>query len=79
MLSFNENDGVARPGRPPRFLKPHMEFEDPDQICLRGSLILADPSLRDPNFFRTVLLLTEHSTADGAHDGAVPAAPAALR
>jgi putative transcriptional regulator len=37
------------------------------QLCLRGSLILADPSLQDPNFHRTVLLLTEHRHDQGAH------------
>ncbi len=42
-------------------------FDNPGQLCLRGSLILADPSLRDPNFCRTVLLLTEHRTEFGAH------------
>ena len=35
-------------------------------LDLRGSLILADPSLTDPNFERTVLLLTEHDAEDGA-------------
>lgn len=29
--------------------------------------MLADPSLRDPNFTRTVLLMTDHEQADGAH------------
>ncbi len=42
-------------------------FDNPGQLCLRGSLMLADPSLRDPNFFRTVLLLTEHRPDMGAH------------
>jgi putative transcriptional regulator len=41
--------------------------EDSSQLCLRGSLILADPSLQDPNFHRTVLLLTEHRHDQGAH------------
>lgn len=43
--------------------------QDEDQGAQRlaaGSLILADPSLRDPNFIRTALLLTEHSATDGA-------------
>ena len=31
-----------------------IDFDDPEQLCLQGSLILADPSLRDPNFFRSV-------------------------
>jgi putative transcriptional regulator len=32
---------------------------------LRGRLLLAGPSLRDPNFFRTVVLMLEHD-AEGA-------------
>jgi putative transcriptional regulator len=42
-------------------------FDNPGQVCLRGSLILADPSLRDPNFSRSVLLLTDHELEQGAH------------
>ena len=42
-------------------------FDNPGPLCLRGSLMLADPSLRDPNFVRTVLLLTEHDAELGAH------------
>jgi putative transcriptional regulator len=41
--------------------------EDPTQLCLRGSLLLADPSLTDPNFHRSVLLLTDHAHDKGAH------------
>ena len=44
-----------------------MNLEDPTRLCLRGSLLLADPSLHDPNFHRTVLLLTEHRHDAGAH------------
>ena len=33
---------------------------------LSGSLLLAAPSLRDPNFFHTVLLLAAHNSQDGA-------------
>jgi putative transcriptional regulator len=44
-----------------------MNPDDPAQLCLRGSLLLADPSLQDPNFHRTVLLLTEHRHDHGAH------------
>lgn len=33
---------------------------------LSGSIILADPSLRDPSFFRTVLILTDHGKQSGA-------------
>jgi len=43
-----------------------VEFEDPEQLSLEGSLILADPSLRDPGFSRSVLLLTNHAHDDGA-------------
>ena len=43
-----------------------MDFDNPEQLSLRGSLILADPSLTDPGFARSVLLLTEHSHSDGA-------------
>lgn len=32
---------------------------------LRGNLLLASPTLTDPNFFRSVVLITEH-TEDGA-------------
>ncbi len=42
-------------------------FESHEPTALEGSLILADPSLEDPNFCRTVLLLTNHDTAKGAH------------
>jgi putative transcriptional regulator len=42
-------------------------FDNPGPVCLRGSLILADPSLRDPNFTRSVLLLTDHEIEQGAH------------
>jgi putative transcriptional regulator len=44
-----------------------MIFENAVPSSLKGSLILADPSLRDPNFFRSVLLLTEHQQDKGAH------------
>ncbi len=43
-----------------------MSFEEPEQLCLKGSLILADPSLKDPGFERSVLLLTNHQQDDGA-------------
>ncbi len=33
---------------------------------LQGNLILADPSLKEPTFFQSVLLLTEHNTGSGA-------------
>ncbi len=44
-----------------------MTPDESSQLCLRGSLILADPSLQDANFHRTVLLLTEHRHDEGAH------------
>ncbi len=37
----------------------------PDMDSLRGQLLIASPALEDPNFHRTVVLVTEH-TADGA-------------
>mgnify|MGYP001822438093 CR=1 FL=1 len=43
-----------------------MDFENPEQLCLQGSLILADPSLKDSGFERSVLLLTRHRHDDGA-------------
>ncbi|NRB44611.1 MAG: YqgE/AlgH family protein [Verrucomicrobiales bacterium] len=43
-----------------------MSYKEPEQICLKGSLILADPSLADPGFERSVLLLTNHKHDDGA-------------
>jgi putative transcriptional regulator len=38
---------------------------DGDFETLRGELLIASPALRDPNFVRTVVLVTEH-TSDGA-------------
>ncbi len=35
-------------------------------ICLAGRLLLADPSLRDGIFDRSVVLLTDHSPEEGA-------------
>jgi len=43
------------------------DFDNPGPLNLRGSLILAAPALRDPNFSRTVLLLTDHELDQGAH------------
>ncbi|MFZ4763315.1 MAG: YqgE/AlgH family protein [Roseimicrobium sp.] len=40
-------------------------FDTPDE-SLSGSLLLAAPSLHDPNFFHTVLLLAAHNAQDGA-------------
>ena len=36
-------------------------------VNLQGKLLLADPSLRDGTFDRSVILLTHHSTEEGAH------------
>ena len=43
-----------------------MNFEDQSSISLDGDLLLADPSLGDPNFRRTVLLLNHHTLESGA-------------
>ena len=43
-----------------------MSFEESEQLCLKGSLILADPSLTDPGFEKSVLLLTNHQQDDGS-------------
>ncbi|MCA1962628.1 MAG: YqgE/AlgH family protein [Prosthecobacter sp.] len=42
-----------------------MTFTD-DHSPLTGSLLLAVPSMRDPNFARTVVLMAAHSADDGA-------------
>ena len=41
------------------------EFET-DPSSLAGSLLLAHPSLRDPNFMNTVVFLSMHNAEDGA-------------
>jgi putative transcriptional regulator len=43
-----------------------MSPQGPAQNSLKGSLILADPRLREPTFFQSVLLLTEHIPDGGA-------------
>jgi putative transcriptional regulator len=43
-----------------------MPSQGPVENSLKGSLILADPSLREPAFFQSVLLVTEHSSTEGA-------------
>lgn len=40
------------------------EAKKPDSLS--GSLLLASPALRDPNFFHTVLLLAAHDSEEGA-------------
>jgi len=45
-----------------------MSFDpDPALDSLKGKIILADPSLREPTFFRSVLLLTDHDPGNGTH------------
>ena len=44
-----------------------MSFDKPVKVSLKGQLLLADPSLQEPTFFQSVLLLTDHSEDDGAH------------
>ncbi|MCH2064778.1 MAG: YqgE/AlgH family protein [Roseibacillus sp.] len=36
-------------------------------IQLKGQLLLADPTLRESTFHHSVILLTEHSSGEGAH------------
>lgn len=43
-----------------------MKQPDTAPDSFSGSLLLASPALRDPNFFHTVLLLAAHNTEDGA-------------
>ena len=40
-----------------------MPSQGPVDKSLKGSLILADPGLREPTFFQSVLLLTEHGSS----------------
>ena len=43
------------------------EFSEPSEFqSLAGSLLLAHPSLVDPNFARSVVLISAHSEEDGA-------------
>ena len=43
-----------------------MASEDSIAESYKGRLLLADPSLKEPTFFQSVLLLTEHSPDEGA-------------
>lgn len=43
-----------------------MTSPEPPPEALAGKLLLADPGLRDPNFFRSVVYLTQHGE-EGAH------------
>ena len=40
---------------------------EPATDSLKGKIILADPSLREPTFFQSVLLLTDHDPENGTH------------
>lgn len=39
---------------------------DPSTLSLAGSLLIAHPGLRDPNFSRTVLFISAHDATEGA-------------
>lgn len=43
-----------------------MSLEKPVNDSLKGDLILADPALKEPAFYQSVLLITEHSEDAGA-------------
>lgn len=43
-----------------------MQFENPPPLSLAGSLLLADPAMRDPNFSRSVLYVRQHTLEAGA-------------
>jgi len=43
-----------------------MNREQPHAGNLTGSLLVAHPSLNDPNFCRTIIFLSHHSAEDGA-------------
>jgi putative transcriptional regulator len=43
-----------------------MRIEDPEHHDLLGRFLLADPMLQDPNFSRTVILVTEQDPQGGA-------------
>ncbi len=45
---------------------PPDPFKSDPPVLLRGKLLLADPSLRDGTFDRSVILLTSHDPEDGA-------------
>lgn len=52
---------------PPPIYFPRVATNPPDSpIFLHGQLLLADPSLRDGIFNRSVILLAEHTLDDGA-------------
>lgn len=43
-----------------------MNLDQGAKKSLSGSLLVASPTLRDPNFFQTVLLLAAHDSKEGA-------------
>ena len=49
------------PNRESGFVNPHPPIPE-----LAGQLLLADPSLRDGTFHKSVILLAEHSAEEGA-------------
>jgi putative transcriptional regulator len=42
------------------------DFDPTSHVSLAGSLLIAHPGLRDPNFARTVLFISSHDSKDGA-------------
>ena len=45
-----------------------MSFDsEPAVSSLKGKIILADPRLREPTFYQSVLLLTDHDPENGTH------------
>ncbi len=48
------------------FTSTLMNFDDPSSFSLDGNLLLADPSLGDPNFRRAVLFIHHHTLKTGA-------------
>lgn len=64
----DEDDDASNPGEQAGDDGLPFSASDPAaDSTLKGSLILADPSLREPTFRHCVLLLTEHSPTQGAH------------
>ena len=43
-----------------------MRLDETRHQTLSGHLLLAEPGLRDPNFFRSVVLMVHHTQGDGA-------------
>lgn len=44
-----------------------MQLDESRPPTLSGHLLLAEPGLRDPNFWRSVVLITDHDSEQGAH------------